>query len=480
MSAATATSVDAIIKEQIFKFIQQANTKVTSDPGTQHSQFLLQFILDGTHTFETKFTIDLTSYEGQLSNGCISLNLSSYSESFINKNSPSKKCFTPVLELEMLPTGLTPTDVLQTLSTKLKFAIFPERSSLTISDVARVTNPTTKKQFTTKISLWRLLRGEPTLYEKYGYHSSILDSFRERAITVPWKEISGFVTGYGTTLQSIVDEHFPSIFLPDKSIQDCMKEVTLEDTEKYIQKPPPLRFQQSKTIVELIIDALAKKSKDDSFSLDDMNLTITRDSPVWKEWDSRLQFTKVVPVTETTSKDSQGGGGGSRSQTKPKTIKSKPKRYFTGLSARSKKLRQKEIEKFGEMHWKDPRAYIGFQTDKLIKTRTSRYTQKWRQTMKMKSTMKMNQKMKSNSLEAKAEITGVPLSILQECYNRGMAAWRTGHRPGATQQQWGYARVHSFLVCGKTANTTDSDLRQKAISKSQTAKKWFQEQCKLK
>lgn len=472
MSAATATAAtetDAIVKEQIFKFVQDANAKVTSNLHTQRSQFLLQFILDGTHSFETVFIVDLVSDEGYLSNGCISLNLSSYSDSFINKNSPIKKCFTPVLELDVLPTGLTPTDVLQTLSTKLKFAIFPERSVLMIADVAKITNPKTKRQFTTKISLWRLLRGEPTLYEKYGYNSPVLNSFRERAIIIPWKEISGFVTGNGTTLHSIVEEHFPSLFLPNKSIQDCMKELTLEDTEKFIQLST-IPFQPPKTIVELIMDALAKKSRE--FLIASISLQLSRDSPVWKEWDTRLQFTKFEPFTksETISKDSQGGG--SRSQSKTKTRKSKPKRYFTGLSARSKKLRQKEIEKFGEMHWKDPRAYIGFQTDKLIKTRTSRYTQKWRQTMKSKT--------KTNSLEAKAEITGVPLSILRECYNRGMAAWRTGHRPGATQQQWGYARVHSFLVCGKTANTTDSDLQQKAISKSQTAKKWFHEQCKQK
>ena len=29
---------------------------------------------------------------------------------------------------------------------------------------------------------------------------------------------------------------------------------------------------------------------------------------------------------------------------------------------------------------------------------------------------------------------------------RGMAAWKTGHRPGAGQEQWGYARVNSFLT----------------------------------
>jgi len=34
-----------------------------------------------------------------------------------------------------------------------------------------------------------------------------------------------------------------------------------------------------------------------------------------------------------------------------------------------------------------------------------------------------------------------------------------GHRPGASPQAWGYARVHSFATKGKTYYTADKDLR---------------------
>jgi len=43
-------------------------------------------------------------------------------------------------------------------------------------------------------------------------------------------------------------------------------------------------------------------------------------------------------------------------------------------------------------------------------------------------------------------------------YDRGLAAWRTGHRPGATAQAWAYARVHSFVMKGKTYYTADKNL----------------------
>lgn len=70
-------------------------------------------------------------------------------------------------------------------------------------------------------------------------------------------------------------------------------------------------------------------------------------------------------------------------------------------------------------------------------------------------------------------MTGVPERFLKESYDRGLAAWRTGHRPGATQGQWGYARVSSLLLLGKTAYTTDSDLVEEAKKSSAKARQWF-------
>jgi hypothetical protein len=49
-------------------------------------------------------------------------------------------------------------------------------------------------------------------------------------------------------------------------------------------------------------------------------------------------------------------------------------------------------------------------------------------------------------LKKKAEETGVPIGIIRAVARRGLAAWKTGHRPGATQQQWAYSRTNSFLT----------------------------------
>jgi len=116
-----------------------------------------------------------------------------------------------------------------------------------------------------------------------------------------------------------------------------------------------------------------------------------------------------------------------------------PLKYFRGLKTLA------EVEtRYTKMLKKD---YGKFKTDKGQKTKTSSYTQKFR---KLYPGVK--------SLPEIAKATKIPLKTLKTVYNRGLAAWRTGHRPGASPQAWGYARVHSFVVKGKTYYTADKDL----------------------
>ena len=117
-----------------------------------------------------------------------------------------------------------------------------------------------------------------------------------------------------------------------------------------------------------------------------------------------------------------------------------PLKYFRGLKTLG------EVEtRYTKMLKKD---YRQFKTDEGQKTKTSSYTQKFR---KLYPGVK--------SLPEIAKATKIPLKTLRTIYNRGLAAWRTGHRPGASPQAWGYARVHSFVTKGKTYYTADADLR---------------------
>jgi len=65
-------------------------------------------------------------------------------------------------------------------------------------------------------------------------------------------------------------------------------------------------------------------------------------------------------------------------------------------------------------------------------------------------------------LKKKSEKSGIPYGILKQVYNRGMAAWKSGHRPGTTPQQWAFARVNSFITKGSgTWGKADKDLAAK-------------------
>lgn len=143
-----------------------------------------------------------------------------------------------------------------------------------------------------------------------------------------------------------------------------------------------------------------------------------------------------------------------------------PRKYYAGLTRKQKMERLAEIKKYGSYDWNDPKAYVGFKTDAYGKRRTSQYTQRWHRRFPGAS-----------SLKAKSKATGVPLPLIRKVYNRGMGAWRTGHRPGATEQQWGYARVHSYLLCGKTHYGPDADLVRKA-RRTRKGREWFK-QCKV-
>ena len=68
----------------------------------------------------------------------------------------------------------------------------------------------------------------------------------------------------------------------------------------------------------------------------------------------------------------------------------------------------------------------------------------------------------SKSLAKKSEKSGMSAGILRQVYNRGVAAWKSGHRPGTTPEQWGHARVNSFITKSSgTWGKADSDLAAK-------------------
>ena len=70
-----------------------------------------------------------------------------------------------------------------------------------------------------------------------------------------------------------------------------------------------------------------------------------------------------------------------------------------------------------------------------------------------------NKDLDEGALADKAKKSGISVGTLRKVYNRGMAAWKTGHRPGTTPQQWGMARVNGFISKKKSGKLNhDQDL----------------------
>ena len=136
-----------------------------------------------------------------------------------------------------------------------------------------------------------------------------------------------------------------------------------------------------------------------------------------------------------------------------------PKKYYKKLDKDTKKKRAAFFKKKAGSYKKsdDNDDYKAAPGDKKAKTKPSVHTKKFKQ---MYGEQLLDEKIKG--LENKAKKTGMPYGILKKVYDRGMAAWKGGHRPGATQQQWAFARVNSFVT--KSSGTwggADKDLAKK-------------------
>ena len=177
-----------------------------------------------------------------------------------------------------------------------------------------------------------------------------------------------------------------------------------------------------------------------------------------------------------------------------------PKKYFSGLSPSTKEKRDAAFQKGKTASDDSPSSYKPSPGDAEAETKPSKYTKKYKQMFgeqdavvrakdqikrekeadkekhdrlldraRIQDTQTKNRQTEEYelsedatvALQKKADKSGVSLGILRQVYNRGMSAWKTGHRPGATQQQWAFARVNSFLT-GGGARKADADLWSKA------------------
>lgn len=147
-----------------------------------------------------------------------------------------------------------------------------------------------------------------------------------------------------------------------------------------------------------------------------------------------------------------------------------PKKYYAKdadgdkMSKATKEKRAAHFKKQASAPDGDEKSYKPAPGDKDAKTKPSKHTKKYDQ---MFGEEQLDEKIEG--LQKKADKTGMPYSILKKVYDRGMAAWKSGHRPGTTPQQWAMARVNSFVT--KSSGTwggADKDLAAKVKGRKES------------
>jgi hypothetical protein len=138
---------------------------------------------------------------------------------------------------------------------------------------------------------------------------------------------------------------------------------------------------------------------------------------------------------------------------------SQPAKYHTGLSKSTKQKRDSHFKK------KSTKPAPG---DARAETKPSTHTKKfkqmygeWAEHLTFEDFI-ITEGKSDVALKKKADKSGMPLGILKKVFDRGVAAWATGHRPGTTAVQWGLARVNSFVTKSSgTWGKADKDLAAK-------------------
>ncbi len=152
-----------------------------------------------------------------------------------------------------------------------------------------------------------------------------------------------------------------------------------------------------------------------------------------------------------------------------------PRKYTSGLKKSTADRRKAEIRKRLEGKRTGSAKFKPLPGDKKAKTRPSRYTlslKKMREEIREAASKMEKGKQDDRFVSAVAKVTKIPRGIIEKVFKKGLAAWATGHRPGATQSQWARARVYSFLQKGGAVTSgADRDLytqAKKALEKKGT------------
>jgi hypothetical protein len=270
---------------EIGKQILDTIKNVEQNKNTE--SFSLKFTFKGfeySTTFTVSYDKDIDIIE--LDNGCISHTISKnrtkyFLHSFMSSNTDDIACFTPRLKTIQSPIKITSTDVLQTLSTKLKIILYNGGyiKEIKVIDQSEINN--------IPLLAYRVLRGLPALYEKYGYVSKELNEFREKILpNATWNYITSI-----DSLKKVNTVKYISIL--EKYNKDNWRTQHITDLLKNV----PFEEETTRLSSRILTVLLSSFKSNNSNNSNDFNSTKLVDtfildptSPKWQEWNSNLQF----------------------------------------------------------------------------------------------------------------------------------------------------------------------------------------------
>ncbi len=272
------------------------------------TQLTTVLMLKKSDEWEGHFDLSIGSSPDSIKN-CIQIHTSCeegnpiIETTMIMKDSDTKKCFTPVLQQSSLPARIRPTDILATLRTKLCLILSP--AEVEITDMASVNHEESGNNWNEEtfdinyLSVWKLLRGELSIYEKYGYLSHldpdgrrVFDKLRDMVASQSFHSIFVKLDDDGRiALKDFLKDQFPTHFgvdsAFDKTVQEVMREINYDDTFKKYRK-----FYITNVILSLLLEKFY-----DNFN----RLTLDPSNPKWIAFDSLIQILSLEP-------ESAGGG----------------------------------------------------------------------------------------------------------------------------------------------------------------------------
>jgi len=185
-------------------------------------------------------------------------------------------CFVPPLEGSQL-------DVLRILSLKLSLAN-PFSRKISASNVA--------KKGDVRISMAKMLRGEPTLYERYGYVNPLLTETLEKIKTYQFHVLPEELQ---EIIRQVIRERSGEEIPEDALLVDVMKKIGKEDEKTELLKTYPFEeriYGLKKTISNVVYQTLVNSQG----LTNDFTLNFIEDSPEWDHMKKRLYILSIDEI----------------------------------------------------------------------------------------------------------------------------------------------------------------------------------------